>query len=251
MDCIQSIRGLDVQWKEAFVKETRKIGLEVQQSFFWILSSSKRECILSIELFSLNETFDVLLSPLPPICGLTHQVQHVTLGRARRFFEAICKFMFFCEIRLLSNSFSTRFRSPEDHWQEGTFCSMRTFCAKITNDKPPFENNEIGREQISFILCGTYGSRETVALRNQTLLVKILICLTGDAQLTIAVSSVDLRDSTLDMAQQQRQYLHKAFRFYELVSTNHQGLQDNLRDHLKQELHTAITKVCFQCRVTL
>ena len=61
--------------------------------------------------------------------------------------------------------------------------------------------------------------------------------------LTIGVSSLELTNPTNTFSQQQRQYLDKSFSFYELISINHQGLQDRLKDYIKQEIDGSVTEV--------
>ena len=61
--------------------------------------------------------------------------------------------------------------------------------------------------------------------------------------LTIGVSSVELNARTQDFLQQQRQYLEKSFSFYELISINHESLQDRLKDYLKQEIDASVDEV--------
>ena len=61
--------------------------------------------------------------------------------------------------------------------------------------------------------------------------------------LRIGVASVELTDSTRNFSQQQRQYLDKTFSFYELISINHEGLQDRLKDYLKEEMDVSVSEV--------
>ena len=59
----------------------------------------------------------------------------------------------------------------------------------------------------------------------------------------VGVSSVELNARTQDFLQQQRQYLDKSFSFYELISINHENLQDRLKDYLKQEIDGSVDEV--------